>query len=155
GRCACSSTPVLGLRCVPDTREAGCGIGFRLTLWRCGDTGNGSQGVEPGLAPVILLESPAATSRHGSCAGFADLFRYAVLCRDGGRWANCTGDRLARKPCQDCVARAAALTPSNIKKRRCRSSSQGGGDQSPNDIALSVCIGVGCFKRFNAVRLNS
>ena len=62
--------------------------GYRLKLWSYGDIGNVPQGVELCDARGVLPESRVFTYHDGSYAGFADLFRYTLLSREGGLWAD-------------------------------------------------------------------
>lgn len=62
--------------------------GFRVKLWSYGGVGNCPAGVEQCDAGAIIPESRVFTYRNGSYAGFANLFRYAVLCQHGGLWAD-------------------------------------------------------------------
>lgn len=62
--------------------------GYRLKLWSYGEIGNVPQGVELCDARGVLPESRVFTYHDGSYAGFADLFRYTLLSREGGLWAD-------------------------------------------------------------------
>src|SRR5690554_4609837 len=62
--------------------------GFRLKLWSYDRVTNLPRGVELCDAREIVPESRVFTYGNGSYAGFADLFRYSVLCREGGLWAD-------------------------------------------------------------------
>lgn len=62
--------------------------GYRLKLWSYGEIGNVPQGVERCDARGVVPESRVFTYHDGSYAGFADLFRYTLLSREGGLWAD-------------------------------------------------------------------
>ncbi len=62
--------------------------GYRTVLWTYGDIGNTPATVEVRNARDILPESRVFKYRNGSYAGFSNLFRYAVLSRFGGLYAD-------------------------------------------------------------------
>jgi hypothetical protein len=62
--------------------------GYRVRLWTYGDMREVPTGVELCDANEILPESRIFRYSNGSYAGFADLFRYAVLCVKGGLWSD-------------------------------------------------------------------
>ena len=61
---------------------------FDLNLWTYGSIKNLPQGVLVRDAREIIPESRVFKYKNGSYAGFADLFRYAVLRERGGLWAD-------------------------------------------------------------------
>jgi Glycosyltransferase sugar-binding region containing DXD motif len=70
--------------------------GYALNLWSYGITGSIPFGVTLRDAREILPESSLFLNRKGSYAGFSDLFRYAVLSKLGGLWADTDVAAIAR-----------------------------------------------------------
>lgn len=62
--------------------------GWCVRLWTYGLTTSLPAGVERCDARRVIPESGVFTYANGSYAGFANLFRYAVLSREGGLWAD-------------------------------------------------------------------
>jgi hypothetical protein len=62
--------------------------GFELRLWTYGEITNLPKGINQYDARKVLPEDRVFKYKNGSYAGFADLFRYAVLCQQGGLWAD-------------------------------------------------------------------
>ncbi|SDU37887.1 hypothetical protein [Stappia sp. ES.058] len=62
--------------------------GYDLQLWSYGGLTNAPDGVTLREAREILPENRIFRYANGSLAGFANLFRYAVLARHGGLWAD-------------------------------------------------------------------
>lgn len=62
--------------------------GYSLNLWSYGHINNAPSGVNVKDAKEILPESLVFTNKLGSYASFADIFRYAVLNKHGGLWAD-------------------------------------------------------------------
>jgi hypothetical protein len=63
-------------------------LGYRLKLWTYGDIINAPKGAELRDAREIIPEEMVFMNKGGSYAGFSDLFRYAVLSKHGGLWAD-------------------------------------------------------------------
>jgi hypothetical protein len=63
-------------------------LGYRLNLWTYGDMMNAPKGAELRDARDIIPEAMVFSNKGGSYAGFSDLFRYAVLSKEGGLWAD-------------------------------------------------------------------
>jgi hypothetical protein len=62
--------------------------GYDVQLWSYGTPANRPGGVTLRDAREILPESRIFRYQNGSLAGFANLFRYAVLARHGGLWSD-------------------------------------------------------------------
>ena len=62
--------------------------GFDLKLHTYGSINNLPSGIQQCDAREIIPEHRVFKYKNGSYAGFADLFRYAVLCQQGGLWAD-------------------------------------------------------------------
>lgn len=62
--------------------------GFSVRLWTYNHHISVPQGVELRDAGEIISEDLVFTYKNGSYAGFANLFRYAVLLKHGGLWAD-------------------------------------------------------------------
>ncbi len=62
--------------------------GYQLNIWSYGGLSNAPLGATICDARDILLEEKIFKGRSGSYAQFSDLFRYAVLCKRGGLWAD-------------------------------------------------------------------
>jgi hypothetical protein len=62
--------------------------GYHLKLWSYDTISNCPKGVTLCDAREILSEDRVFTYKNGSYAGFADLFRYALLATHGGLWAD-------------------------------------------------------------------
>lgn len=62
--------------------------GFFLNLWSYGQICNAPSGARLRDAREVLPEASVFLNRLGSYASFADVFRYAVLARFGGLWAD-------------------------------------------------------------------
>jgi hypothetical protein len=76
--------------------------GYEVRLWTYGDLPNAPAGVVVCDAREVLPESAVFLNRAGSYASFSDYFRYAILARQGGLYADT--DVIALKP-------ASALAP--------------------------------------------
>ena len=63
-------------------------LGYELNLWTYGDISNAPKGTKIRNARDIIPEESLFLNGFGSYAGFSDLFRYAVLCKHGGLWAD-------------------------------------------------------------------
>lgn len=61
---------------------------FNLIMWTYGNMSNLPDGALQRDAREIIPEDRIFTYKNGSYAGFADLFRYAVLSKHGGLWAD-------------------------------------------------------------------
>lgn len=78
--------------------------GFAVSLWTYGQIGNAPEGVRVRDAREVLPEDRVFLYENGSYAGFADLFRYTVLSRFGGLYADTdivcltTPDQLGSEP---------------------------------------------------------
>ncbi len=78
--------------------------GYRTILWTYGDIIEPRALAEVRDAREILPESRVFKYRNGSYAGFSNLFRYAVLSRLGGLWADtdviclCPPSELGKEP---------------------------------------------------------
>jgi mannosyltransferase OCH1-like enzyme len=70
--------------------------GFDLNIWTYGINEINMEGVSIRDAREIIPESLVFLNQAGSYAGFSDLFRYSVLCSQGGLWADT--DIVALKP---------------------------------------------------------
>lgn len=73
--------------------------GYKLNLWTYGTMSNAPQGVRLRDAREILPESSVFLNQRSSYAGFSDLFRYAVLTKAGGLYADT--DVIALKPVRE------------------------------------------------------
>ncbi|MBC7489894.1 MAG: hypothetical protein H7240_07930 [Glaciimonas sp.] len=62
--------------------------GYDLLFWSYEKINNLPEGAILRDAGEILPEHRVFKYQNGSYAGFADLFRYAVLCKEGGLWAD-------------------------------------------------------------------
>ena len=62
--------------------------GFDLNIWTYGDNQINIEGASVRDARELIPESLVFLNQAGSYAGFADLFRYSVLCLYGGLWAD-------------------------------------------------------------------
>jgi len=62
--------------------------GFEVNIWSYNDNINVPKGAKVCNAREILSESRIFKYENGSYAGFSNLFRYAVLSKIGGLWAD-------------------------------------------------------------------
>jgi len=62
--------------------------GFDLKLYTYGKINNLPSGIQQYDAREVIPEHRVFKYKNGSYAGFSDLFRYAVLCQQGGIWAD-------------------------------------------------------------------
>ena len=62
--------------------------GFEVNLWAYDDVRDVPEGVELKDANEVLPARRIFTYRNGSYAGYANLFRYAVLTQFGGLWSD-------------------------------------------------------------------
>lgn len=62
--------------------------GFDLKIWTYGSIDNLPKGVSQFDAREIISENRIFKYKNGSYAGFANLFRYAILSHKGGLWAD-------------------------------------------------------------------
>jgi len=72
--------------------------GYNTILWTYGDITNAPEGVTVKDAREVLPEDKLFLTK-GSYANFSDLFRYAVLQKFGGLWADT--DVIAIKPADE------------------------------------------------------
>lgn len=77
--------------------------GYEVKLWTYGPMSGVPPGVSVCDASEILPESRVFRYANGSFAGFSDLFRYAVLARQGGLWAD--ADMVCLLPASELRAR--------------------------------------------------
>lgn len=78
--------------------------GYQVKLWTYGAMRNVPAGVELCDARQILPSDRIFRYANGSFAGFSNLFRYAVLCAQGGLWSDI--DMICLLPATDLKARA-------------------------------------------------
>lgn len=76
-------SPLEKLSCVSFARK-----GFHVKMWTYGDMKEPPHGIEVCDARSVLPETRIFKYSNGSYAGFSDLFRYAVLLKYGGLWAD-------------------------------------------------------------------
>ena len=62
--------------------------GYAVSLWTYGDVGNLPEGFVRRDAREIIPESGLFLNCQGSYAAFSDVFRYTVLSKNGGMWAD-------------------------------------------------------------------
>lgn len=92
--------------------------GYNLTLWTYSAIPNVPTGVKLADADQILPKSALFLNRHGSYASFSDWFRYAVLSRIGGLYADT--DVVALLPARDLPRKKFLVTQWEWSKRRLR-----------------------------------
>lgn len=78
--------------------------GYKVKLWTYGSMRSVPAGVELCDARQILSSDRIFRYANGSFAGFSDLFRYAVLCAQGGLWSDL--DVICLLPAADLQAKA-------------------------------------------------
>ena len=62
--------------------------GFDLKLYTYGSINNLPSGIKQYDAREVIPENRLFKYKNGSYAGFSNLFRYAILCQQGGIWAD-------------------------------------------------------------------
>lgn len=92
--------------------------GYDLVLWSYDTIGGVPDGVRRADAREILPESALFLNRRGSLASFADWFRYELLCRHGGLYADT--DVIALRPAAALPAGKFLVSQREWSKRRFR-----------------------------------
>lgn len=92
--------------------------GFDLTVWTYGDIPNLPNGARLADASIILPASALFLNQRGSYASFSDWFRYSLLSRFGGLYADT--DVIALKPASDLPPEKFLVSQWQWSKRRFR-----------------------------------